>query len=249
MAATEVVTLTFGDCAENHKGMQTLGTMAKEGLSIEDLIYIAETARSAGLVYNIVNLVAPDGTNGSVLIIKNGISMFGISAHELYQEQLQFKRDDKALMYGRVVNKRARHNLCFSDFDQEPDYPQGKGTVINFSHTPLLSSIREQLSALNTSGKLTKLQCEANYYYDISKTYIGFHGDTERRIVVGLRLGATFPLHYRWYQRGIQVGDTHTMQLDGGDIYFMNSKAVGFDWKRSSIFTLRHAAGLLKHLT
>jgi hypothetical protein len=25
-------------------------------------------------------------------------------------------------MYGRVVNKRARHNICFSDFDQEPDY-------------------------------------------------------------------------------------------------------------------------------
>ena len=31
--------------------------------------------------------------------------------------------------------------------------------------------------------------------------------------------------------------------LNSGDVYIMSDKAVGFDWKRSSLLTLRHAAG------
>jgi len=31
--------------------------------------------------------------------------------------------------------------------------------------------------------------------------------------------------------------------LDDGDVYFMSEKAVGYDWKHSSIYSLRHAAG------
>ena len=33
------------------------------------------------------------------------------------------------------------------------------------------------------------------------------------------------------------------LNLNHGDIYIMSEKAVGYDWKMSSIYTLRHAAG------
>ena len=50
-------------------------------------------------------------------------------------------------------------------------------------------------------------------------------------------------LVFSWYHRFKKVGETYRHLLNGGDIYIMSEKAVGTDWKRSSIFTLRHAAG------
>ncbi len=44
----------------------------------------------------------------------------------------------KAFMYGRVVNKHARHNLCFDDVSQKSDFENGKGSVINFEILPIL---------------------------------------------------------------------------------------------------------------
>lgn len=115
-----------------------------------------------------------------LLVIKRAI----MNSSEVYQEQLAFPRDTKALMYGRVVNKRARHNLCFSDFDQAPDYAAGKGTVINFSKTPLLAAIRASLPEITKLPQLEGLQCEANYYYDTSKTYIGWHESVHNKILI-----------------------------------------------------------------
>jgi hypothetical protein len=47
--------------------------------------------------------------------------------------------DNKALINGKVVDKRVRHNLCFSPVAQEPDYEQGKGRIISLSSTPTLN--------------------------------------------------------------------------------------------------------------
>jgi len=38
----KAVTLTFGDQAENHKGMEKYGVMAENGLSYEDLCIMRE---------------------------------------------------------------------------------------------------------------------------------------------------------------------------------------------------------------
>jgi hypothetical protein len=76
---------------------------------------------------------------------------------------------------------------------------------------------------------------------------IGYHGDTERSIVIGARLGEPIPLHYQWYYRSQPVGNNVSINLESGDIYAMSEKAVGNDWKKSSILTLRHAAGSRKY--
>jgi len=258
----ETITLTFGDCAENHRGMQSLGHMASIGLTPADLITIKANMESHGVTCELIDLTQippnpaipatgtpPQYPPAHILIARKGIQAFDqLNGNALYTEQCQFPRDTKAFMYGRVVNKKARHNLCFSDMDQSPDYASGKGTVINFTKTPILSHIRTNLPVVTGCAKVATLQCEANYYYDIKKTYIGFHGDTERRIVVGLRLGATFPLHYQWFHKNNPVSARYTVQLNDGDIYFMDEKAVGFDWKSSSLYTLRHAAGFESNL-
>lgn len=261
---SETITLTFGDCAENHRGMQSMGKMANSGITNEELEQIKNHIETiANLECEIINLDQIPTTkinttfpSAKLLIIRNGIKLFNESSAtdsnistRLYQEQCHFERDKKAFMYGRVVNKKARHNLCFSDFDQDPNYASGKGTVINFKRTPILNKIRMELPTIMQCHKVAELQCEANYYYDIDKTYIGFHGDTERRIVVGLRLGATFPLHYQWYYSHNPVSTIETILLNDGDMYIMSDKAVGYDWKQGSKYTLRHAAGLLKNIS
>ena len=253
----ETITLTFGESAENHKGMQVLGSIASKGITSTELTIIKSKYELLGFqchIHNLTQIPMLAATNptpskssqnldqAQLLVIKGAIT----NSAEVYQEQLAFSRDTKALMYGRVVNKRARHNLCFSDFDQAPDYAAGKGTVINFTRTPLLAAIRASLPEITTLQQLTGLQCEANYYYDTSKTYIGWHGDSERRIVVGIRLGATFPLHFRWYHKGAPISQIMTFLLEDGDMYIMSDKATGNDWKCSSRPTLRHAAGDLK---
>ena len=38
--------------------------------------------------------------------------------------------------------------------------------------------------------KCTNMVAEGNYYYDLKKCGIGFHGDAERKKVVAIRVGA-----------------------------------------------------------
>ena len=150
--------------------------------------------------------------------------------------------DKRALMRGRVVNKHARWNLIVADAAQEPDYERGRGRIVTFEQLPLLRAARAGI-AHYFGARGAGLLAEANYYYDPAQTGIGFHGDAERRIVIALRLGAPIPLHFQWFHRGAPVGARVEIALQPGDMYAMSEKAVGTDWRRSSILTLRHAAG------
>lgn len=173
--------------------------------------------------------------------------MIGLLSDDLHPFVIALDYDKKAFMYGREVQKKARHNLCFGDFDQEPDYGSGKGRVISFARLPVLAHIRKYLPQM-FGEKAKDLQAEANLYYDVTECGIGFHGDSERRIVIGIRLGETFPLVYQWYYRSHPVGPRIDLTLHHGDIYIMSEKASGFDWKRKIIPTLRHAAGCDKYI-
>jgi hypothetical protein len=249
MYQTSTFTLTFGNRAENHKGMQIIGRKLDSGLSLEDLKEAQQYFENKDARTIMVNLkdylpeeVRDEAEDAHILIVKGGVEYL-VDSDDLYDEVEATPKDTKAFMYGRVVNKKARHNNCFSDFSQEPSYEEGKGTVINFTDVPLISRIREQLPTIIKKNEGVKmLQCEGNYYYDVEKTFIGFHGDSEREIVIAVRLGAKFNLYYQWYKDNQPVGELFKHTLCHGDIYFMSDKATGNDWKRKSIYTLRHAA-------
>ena len=166
---------------------------------------------------------------------------------KLFLEQDALEKDTKAFMYGRVVNKHARHNLCFGEEHQEPKYEEGKGRVYAFNEVLLLNQIRNKLGEIiGEKGK--NLQAEGNYYYDIKKCGIGFHGDTERKKVVAFRLGEKIPLCYTWFHNNENISDILRIDnLEHGDMYIMSEKATGFDWKSKSKYTLRHAAGCDKY--
>ncbi|QTF49059.1 hypothetical protein qu_164 [Acanthamoeba polyphaga mimivirus] len=242
----ETITITFCDCAENHVGMQQLGKLSKKGFSLDDLIKIKEWYSDRGLSTELFDLnwplesleLEPD-KKAYFLVIRKGTNLH-TNSDELMNQLRNLEWDSKAFMYGRVVNKKARYNLCFGNINQKPNYQQTKGRVYKFTDIQLLDQAKNSLEEVTG---INSLVAEGNYYYDVNKCGIGFHGDSERRIVIGIRLGSTLQLEYQWYQYSNPVGERMTIELNNGDIYFMSEKAVGTDWKKKNIPTLRHATG------
>jgi len=258
-------TITFGDQAENHAGMQKIGELAERGFTCAEL----RGAQQQHAACTIRDLVAEGGVEGypeaCVLVFKGGVDqLLGAgAADDLYQEMMGVETDKKAKMRGRVVNKRARYHVCFDAEPPEPDYEEGTGRIVAFRGVPLVQRLREALptvfgaqdaaqnAAQDAAQKAADLKAELNHYYD-DTCGIGWHGDSERRIVIGVRVGRPIPLHYQWWgpkaTGRAPVGATIKLDLDHGDIYVMSEKAAGTDWRRSVVPTLRHAAGARKYL-
>tara|TARA_R110001632_G_scaffold232940_2_gene375590 strand:- start:4911 stop:5864 length:954 start_codon:yes stop_codon:yes gene_type:complete len=266
-------TITFGDVAENHIGMQQVTCLnlekdEKEPLTISDLIQITSWFRERKCsveVYDLnKNLPSQaskiDCEKAQVIVVRFGIfslleDQISWSLEDLHKQIMMCKWDDKIYKDGKIIDKKARHNICFSNYDQDIDLKNGKGTVCNFDRYPPLKLIRENLNKILNTGlkeekeentKLKDLVAEGNYYYDLKTCGIGFHGDKERRIVVGMRFGDESPLCFQWFYKGIPVGDKERIELKHSDIYFMSGKAVGFDHDE---LTLKHSAGAEKYLT
>jgi hypothetical protein len=235
----ETITLTFSECVENHVGMEKIGTKTTKGYSLEELYEIKDRAEKDEIkceMYDLTGTCVDKKIDDSacVLVLRN---VFDTKI--LFEKLKSLKWDTKAKMRGKVVNKRARYNLCFCDKEQEPDYNQGKGRIVSFSSIDELQNLRNLILKYTND----KLLAEGNYYYNINKCGIGYHGDSERCKVVGYRIGASMDLYYQWYFKSERIGEQTRIPLHDGDMYIMGHKATGNDWKRRIVYTLRHATG------
>lgn len=245
------ITLTFAEAGENNVGNEIIGIKSEVGYSLSDLKTIQSMCPGAeSIIYDLRDLYPEMKLHleeAFILVIKNPCPYLTTPIYQrliLPEDQGGVNWDTKTLFRGTVKNKNARYNLLFTDlgdnYKRLPDYELGKGTIYNYRMYPEIKSLFECMFSF-PNGPPTVI--EANYYYDVNKTYIGYHGDTERSKVMGIRLGSDFPLHFQWYHRFQKVGNKFSINLQHGDMYVMNSKAVGTDWKSPSKFTLRHAAG------
>jgi len=264
MNSNSIATLTLGDSAENHAGMEKIGTMVNkgEGHNLHDLILIKDNLAQIGIECEIIRLDLnqrydeidfnmPVPEDAYILIIKNGVNALlrDVSEYNLnmvFQEQCNLEHDKLAWMKGRVVNKHKRWNLCFDDYNRDPDYENKMGRIVDYNDVPITKLLISQIYRY-FGDKSQNLKGEGNYYYDVSKCGIGFHGDTERRKVIGIRFGTdgleSTPLYYQWFYHSNPLGERITIPLNAGDIYVMSEKAVGQDWRKKNIPTLRHATG------
>jgi hypothetical protein len=275
----QTFTLTFGDQGENHKGMQKIGKMSDKGFSLGNLLKAKKYFEERDIkveIYHLNRLLNDKDLNkikkpqnAYVLVARKGVNVlvdFGNNADNLYEEQDALEKDKKAFMYGRVVNKSLRYNLCFAEEAQEPNYEEGKGRIVSYEEVPIMSNLRDNLKLILPEEKVKDLIVEGNYYYDITKCCINAHGDSERKKVIGVRLGASFKFHYQWYglpeydeeatkkakKKNSKARDRYSKKMLGprleinlnhGDLYIMSEKAVGTDWMSKNVATLRHSAG------
>ena len=204
-------------------------------------------------------VVLPKKEDASVLVLRGFAQrLLGDDApdqieHELQTQFMAGKLDKKKYNTRRKVvqNKNARWNNVMADFDQEPDIPRGRGTVVKTSDYPFINALNAQAAMWLQQDN--PLVCEQNLYYDVYKggsakhgCGIGWHGDSEREIVLGYRAGEVtkeMPLMFQAFYDTCPVGPKTTIPLRRGDAYIMTSKAVGTDWESPSLLTWRHAAG------
>ena len=253
----ETITLTFGEQAENHAGMQILGGgLADDGFNLQDLEAAKVKFEAAGKFAQLIALhpygkaARPDLNfdEAYILIIRNGLDVI-LTSHtsdDLMIEQKALTWDTKALMRGREVNKHARSNLCYGNNYQAADIPAGKGTIMPYSQIPITKTLVDNLPVY-FGPKAQNMQAEGNRYFNLKSCYIGFHGDGERKRVIAVRLGASLPFVYQWFFKNDTIGPRISTVINHGDVYIMSEKASGWDWKHSSYPTLRHAAGLEKN--
>tara|TARA_Y100000389_G_scaffold204941_2_gene261052 strand:+ start:2350 stop:3096 length:747 start_codon:yes stop_codon:yes gene_type:complete len=241
------ITITFGDCSENHPGMEKNGTISDVGYTSNDLDLISKHFIGKQIeridLTSYLNEETYIGKKPELLIIRNAIE----NHSKIFTELNNLKWDAQYFDTRRqkVLNKHARTNLCFSNYSQNADFENKKGTIINYNQLPELTIAKKLLtSSINDN----LLECEGNFYKNIKKNGIGWHGDAERKKVIALRLGETMPICFNWFNNSKPIGRMFTSQINSGDIYIMSEKTTGYDWKKRSIYTLRHSAGADKYI-
>jgi len=241
---SHTITITFGDRIVNHVGMQQLGT-EQDGLAASDILRMDVAFQKLGCKVKVIDLYKvlqlseepKQGEEALVLLVSGAVQALGIDATALGKDLAALQWDTRCYMKGRVVNKRARYNLCFARTSQEPMYHAKQGRVIAFDQVPPLARLKQELDKLTERDLLA----EGNYYYN-EDCYIGFHGDVERNVVVGCRFGREKNMTWQAFLRSQPVGDACELVLEEGMLYAMTPKAQGIDWRRTSVLTFRHAA-------
>ena len=250
--------LTVGNGGENHVGMEFIGSIRKkgEGWNLKKLRYargILEDIFNLEVeLYNLNELLEDVTIEDSLqpepayfMHVKNFLTP---DVHNEYLKELNsYEWDNKyyCTRRKRVLNKHARTNVCYGKKHRDPDYENKKGTIIGYDESPLVFRLKQVVEMLMQDNDLI---VEGNKYVNVKKNGIGPHGDTERVVVSCLRVGEMMPIKYGWFHNNKVVGNTKTINIPGGSLYFMSEKAVGADWKKRSQYTLRHAAGADKYL-
>jgi hypothetical protein len=241
------ITITFGDSSENHVGMVKNGTISDNGYNSNDLDKISNYFRKKEIERIDLTQYLDDTNNYSgnkpeLLIIRNAID----NHLEIFNELNNLEWDSKYFDIRRkkVLNKHARTNLCFSKYGQNADFENKKGTVIEYDKVPQLSIAK---NILIESVNDNELECEGNFYKNINKNGIGWHGDAERKKVIAARFGDSMGISFNWFKECKPVGTLFNTMINSGDIYIMSEKATGYDWKKRNIYTLRHSAGADKY--
>lgn len=254
MSSSPTVTFTCAEVGENHVGMEAIdrlgnpGKKAKRGFTVKELKKVAKSLRVEGFDATVHYLEPPEEYESDnvagILIVRNFLD--AKDSKKLLRQSKDLEWDTKYWdrRRKRVLNKRLRSNLLFADFAQEPNYEEGKGRVIHIEDVSILSETLERVEEIFPIP--TSLIVEGNFYPDQHRSGIGFHGDTERRIVIGFRVGSEMNLVYEWYHRSQRIGKRYEFVLGPGDLYAMSDKATGWDWRSPQKVTLRHAAGCEK---
>ena len=152
---------------------ETVSRVYGDGMAAEDASSICASSHASSAINDNIENLLDKCRNGNTVTHPRSQLAVGrrVWLSDLfYEEQQQLPKDTHAKMYGRVVQKHARHNLCFNNSAQEPDYSSGKGRIIAYTSVPLLAAVMRTLAALPVIGaKCGDLAAEGNYYYDLNK--------------------------------------------------------------------------------
>lgn len=186
------------------------------------------------------------------------------ASEELFVNLLALQFNEKNIAYGRKVRRHAQQSVVLTNDYECAMYENDEvyvPVVHKMARLPENVRLREIVAKMCGREELKQGTCEVNRYMNNEDNPnlcgVGFHGDRESAgpreedgtckggVVWGVRLGCeNVPLSFQWFTRDQPIGQRFCLEkLPSGTLYFMSRKAVGSDYKKSSQYTLRHAAG------
>ena len=128
----QTYTLTFSERVENHVGMEILGKQVAQGFSEERVAQLAKQFDGELVSLRGSNQERPEAY---LCIFRDGLTkLLDVDPDLVFQEQQSLKKDTRALMKGRLVNKRARYKKPIEIISRE-EYqwidPRGRKVMIH----------------------------------------------------------------------------------------------------------------------
>lgn len=249
--------ITFGDVSVLHVGgaehrADGAGRPAG-GFTVDELRQLSRRYPDESELVMVSDALPDDlraENEAAVLVFRGGAQLMGVEPDDLLHEQRGVSYDTAYwdARRGATLNKQARLNTLFGDVAQAHSDDYCAPTINAFDDLPHLRDIRTELGKI-LGPKAANLNAEGNLYHKASSG-IGFHGDAERVVVIGLSLGGSATLRYHWRLPG---SSDHTFEpvdvaIDCGDVYVMSEKATGNDWRKRSKVRVVHAAGAKKYI-
>lgn len=247
--------LTLGEQSLLHIGGVVTGNgLSEEGFTVKELFEISKKFPTSQLT--LLSAALPPehrkGNSAGLLLIRGGIDIIMGEkgyADKMLEEQNKMQYDLKfwSSRFKKTLNNKARYKAVFGEkhIDHDEEYKQPN--VIGWDEVPLFKKLRAKLPEV-FGEKAKDLNAEGNFYYE-EKSYIGYHGDTERKIVICCSLGAPATLRFVWREPGSNKDykGPFSFTVSHSDLYVMSQKCSGYDYKKSSLYRLVHAAGSEKY--
>ena len=235
MATHASFTLSFARQARGH--LVTLSVPeAFTGVTLADLERMAAVLKDRGVDCEITKM-AHAGEEAHLLHAKNA---FDPAAAEAELQGINYPTQE--LLKGEVKNLKKRLNAQIADYSQDADVMSKTQKVVNWDTLPACRAIRDALKEITGEPVLN---CDV-VVYPRDRCGIGWHGDRERALIAGVRLGhktGSFPLKFCFFHDWAPVSQVWTFEFAPGDLYIPCAKATGFDAGRPSVVSLKHAAG------
>ena len=224
------------------------GEMAPTGFDAAHLRRVCECLCKEGLDASIVDLTPhcrlKDAPEACILVIRGWRPDIADAA---FQQVRGIKYDTFTHQYGHVVQAHSRHVVFVGEKPRKADESIGMRTVLGWQDVDVIDKARAWIAKVLDSEEYIKSACILKYP-DIRKCGISAHGDGERRRTIVYRVGKVSSkrsLDFQWYRDGAEVSDKVKIDLHHGDFAVSSEVAVGTNWKKRKIPTLRHSTGFI----
>lgn len=229
--------------------VQSMGTNRGQGYTAEQLRQIHAKLSQSGEVtsrlYELNPLCTDIATEDAcVLVIKLPQETADGALHEM-QNNVRYSLFKRA--YGRSVRAKSRNISYVSNFTAPEDPDTNAPSVTDWSDLPHCQKAKQILN--DALSDTEAAHAVAIRYEDYKTCGVRWHGDAERSKTLVVRLGPNskhHPFYLMWYYNHKPISDPFPIHLDHGEVCIPSIKAVGSDFKKSSIPTLRHATGFVK---
>ena len=246
--------ITAAKSTESFNGCKIQGTMATEGYGPKEFNHAKRWAQENEVEveeYHLRDLTGVD-RDGEFMVLRGaGFKLVDMDALVTeHQEKVFPGCDRKVFMFGELRNRKCRYNGEIGPKYVASDLLQKQGVIFSWDDLPVTKQWLHVGCPKVFGPKAAHLLAEINYYYDILKCGIGFHGDSERPDVLCLVVGGSKIMHFQGFRKAMPEGNRLAVRVHHGDMYVMDINACGHLWGKErgngKVVHYRHAAGPLK---